>query len=192
MRWWPYRVLKRDDDGIKSDIQTMMQHFTSQGVSFDAIVFVPNAGRYLSELFAAVFGGPCEKYFITVRRASTLAKTNALKEYIFKRKWLSDLTRHFEVAVRLIKLKLGMAQKMVADLEIDFEVADKSILVVDDSVDTGTTMKTIKSELIKRGATSVTTACISNHLIPHKVDVDYAVYRHALLRTKNSRDFYAL
>jgi hypothetical protein len=29
-------------------------------------------------------------------------------------------------------------------------------------------------------------------LLPHKVSVDYAVYKYALLRTKNSRDYNAV
>ncbi|MCK4627477.1 MAG: phosphoribosyltransferase, partial [Sedimentisphaerales bacterium] len=67
----------------------------------------------------------------------------------------------------------------------------KKILVIDDSVDTGTTLKMVKSALMEKRVQSVSTACISNHLVPDKVDVDYSVYRYSLLRTKNSRDYYA-
>ena len=191
MKFWPYRILKRDDDGIRADLDSVMQHFDTKGLTFNTIVFVPNAGYYLSKLFVGMFGNSFEVNFVTVRRASTVAKANPVKEFVFGRKWLSNLMRHVEVLIRLVKFKLGIKQKMDAELEIGFNVVGKKVLVIDDSVDTGTTMSLVKSALLEKGAESVATACISNHLLPNKVKVDYAVYNYALLRTRNSRDYYA-
>ena len=191
-RLWPYRMLTRDDVGIKNDLKNIMQHFETREVAFDTIVFIPNAGVYLSELFIELFGERYDINFITVRRSSTVAKSNFIKELIFSKKWLSDFMRHLEVLLRLVKYKFGIRQKMTAKLKIDFNVRDKRVLVIDDSVDTGTTLKMVKSALMEKGIQSVATACISNHLMPDKVDVDYSVYRYALLRTKNSRDYYAI
>lgn len=191
MRLWPYRILKRDDEDIKADLKKIMQHFQKEGQVFDTIVFVPKAGCYLSELFIEMFDHSFDVNFVTVRRASTISKSNFAKEFIFKRKWLSDVMRHFEVLVRLIKFKIGIRQKMVAKPEIGFNAADKRILVIDDSVDTGTTLRMVKAALLEKRTRSVITACISNHLMPEEVDVDYTVYRYRLLRTKNSRDYYA-
>ncbi len=192
MKLWPYRILKRDDDGIRADLGSVMQHFAAKGFTFDTIVFVPNAGYYLSKLFVGMFGNSFEVNFVKVRRASTVAKGNPAKEFVFRRKWLSNFMRHVEVLIRLVKFKLGIKQKMKAALEIGFNVAGKKILVIDDSVDTGTTMNLVKSALLKNGASSVATACISNHLLPNNVCVDYAVYTYALLRTRNSRDYNAV
>lgn len=192
IRFWPYRILKRDDDGIKTDLNTIMQHFSDAGSCFDTVVFIPNAGHYLSKLFVEMFGSSFDINFITIRRASTVSGTSFVKEFIFKRKWLSNIMRHFEVLLRLVKYKLGVTQKMIADFEVDFDVVNKRVLIIDDSLDTGTTLRMAKSALLDKGAQSVTTACISNHLLPDKVDVDYSVYRYKLLRTKNSRDYYAV
>jgi len=192
IRFWPYRILRRDDDDIKTDLKTIMQHFSDAGSCFDTIVFIPNAGHYLSKLFIEMVGSSFDTNFITIRRASTVSGTSFVKEFIFKRKWLSNIMRHFEVLIRLVKYKLGIAQKMIADFEVDFDVVNKRVLIIDDSVDTGTTLRMAKSALLDKGAQSVTTACISNHLLPDKVDVDYSVYRYKLLRTKNSRDYYAV
>lgn len=191
MKLWPYRILRRDDDGIKIDLNKIVQYFVAKELSFDMIVFIPNAGCYLSELFVEMFDNSFEVNFVTIRRASTVVKSNLAKEFIFRRKWLSNIMRHFEVLLRLVKLKLGIRQKMATELEIDFDVANKIVLVIDDSVDTGTTLRMVKSALLENGARSIVTACISNHLVPDKVDVDYSVYRYRLLRTKNSRDYYA-
>ena len=191
MKLWPYRILKRDDDDIKADLSDIMQHFVPQGKTFDMVIFVPNAGYYLSKLFVEIFGNSFEVNLVTVRRASTVAKSNRVKEFIFKRKWLSNFMRHLEVLIRIIKFKCGIKQKMKAVPEIGFNAAGKKLLVIDDSVDTGTTLSMVKSMLLENGAASVTTACISNHLLPEKVCVDYTVYTYALLRTKNSRDYYA-
>lgn len=190
-RIWPYKILLRNDEDIKVDLKNIMQHFTTNGQAFDTIVFVPNAGSYLSELFTETFNGSFNVNFVKVQRASTVLKSNFAKKFVFQRKRLSNIMRHFEVLLRLMKYKLGIRQKMVAELEIDFDAANKRILAIDDSVDTGTTLRMVKSALLEKGAQSVTTACISNHLLPDEVHVDYSVYRYRLLRTKNSRDCYA-
>ena len=191
MKLWPYRILKRDEDDIKAALSKIMEHFAEHDETFDAVVFVPHAGRYLSELFAQIYDSSCEVNFVTVRRASTVSQDNLLKKFIFKRKWLSDIMRHVDVLLRLIKYKLGINQKMVVEPTVDFDVRDKKVLIIDDDVATGATLALVKSALLERGASSVTTASISNHFLPDKIDVDYSVYRYALLRTKNSRDYYA-
>ena len=191
MKSWPYRILKRDDDDIKNDLGDIMEHFAAKDERFDTVVFVPKAGIYLSRLFAEIYNGSAKVNFVTVRRASTVSKEGFLKKIVFRKKCLSDVMRHFEVLLRLVSYKLGIKQKMVIRPEFNFEVTDKKVLVIDDSVDTGTTMRIVKSTLLEKGAQSVATACISNHLMPEKVSVDYSVYRYALLRTKNSRDYYA-
>ena len=191
MRLWPYRILKRDDCDVKADLAAIMDHFATEGETFDTVVFVPYAGRYLSELFAQIYDGSCEVNFMTVRRASTVSQESVLKKFIFKRKWLSDIMRHVDVLWRLIKHRLGLGQKMVAETTVDFAVKGKDILVIDDDIATGTTLTIVKSTLLERGASSVTTASISNHFLPDEIEVDYAVYKYKLLRTKNSRDYYA-
>lgn len=191
MKLWPYRILKRDDNDIKADLNNIIQHFAGESQTFDMIVFVPNAGKYLSQLFVEIFDGSSEINFVTVRRASTASKDSSLKQIIFKKKWLADVMRHIDVLLRLIKYKLGIRQAMVAELSVDFDVGNKSVLVIDDDIATGTTLELVKYILLKHGASSVTTASVSNHFLPDKIKVDYSLYRYALLRTKNSRDYYA-
>ena len=191
MKLWPYRILRRDDDDIKSDLGKIMRHFAGKSQMFDMIVFVPNAGKYLSQLFIEIFDGSFEINFMTVRRTSTVSKDNRLKQVVFKKKCLADVMRHIEVMLRLVKYKLGVRQKMVAELTVDFDVRNKKVLVIDDDIAIGTTLELVKSTLLKLGASSVTTATISNHFLPDKIKVDYSLYCYALLRTKNSRDYYA-
>lgn len=188
---WPYRILKREDDDIKADLLRIMRYFEVKGSKFDTIVFVPYAGYYLGKLFVETFDNSFDVNFITVRRLSTISKDNFIKKFVFRRKWLSDITRHLDVLLRLIKYKLGISQKMVAEPTIDFDVRGKKVLVIDDDIATGTTLAVVKSTLLRRGASSVITASISNHFLPDEIEVDYSVYRYKLLRTKNSRDYYA-
>jgi len=190
-RIWPYRILKRDDGEIISDIENIMQHFTAKDRFFDMVVFVPYAGQYLGELFNQIYDGTYEVNFITVRRASTVSQDKIFKNFIFKRKWLSDFMRHIDVFWRLIKYILRLGQKMVMETTMHFDVRDKDVLVIDDDVATGTTLAIVKSALLGHGASSVTTASISNHFLPNRIKVDYSVYKYKLLRTKNSRDYYA-
>ncbi|MHC4572975.1 MAG: phosphoribosyltransferase family protein [Planctomycetota bacterium] len=191
MRIWPYKILARDDDEIKQDLLKIMGHFRANGDNFDMVVFVPNAGRYLRNLFIDMFGKAFDINLVTVRRASTISNHSRIKTFVFQRRRLANIMRHVEVLLRLLKCKTGLPHKRSVQPSIDFDVAGKRILVIDDSADTGTTFRIVKSALQKKGAQSVVTACISNHLIPDKVNVDYCVYRYALLRTKNSRDYYA-
>ena len=191
MNLWPYRILVRDDNDIKSDLSNIMQYFAGKGEAFDTIVFVPYAGYYLSKLFIETFGSFLDVNFITVRRVSTVSKDSFIKKFVFRRKWLSDIMRHLDVLLRLMKYKLGISQKMVTELTINFDIRGKKVLVIDDDIATGTTLVAVKSTLLRHGALSVTTASISNHFLPDEIEVDYSVYRYKLLRTKNSRDYYA-
>jgi UDP-N-acetylglucosamine transferase subunit ALG13/adenine/guanine phosphoribosyltransferase-like PRPP-binding protein len=186
---WPYRILRRDDEGIRADLLDIVEHFCTDGPTFTQIVFIREAGTYLGEMFAGCYDGRADVGFVTVRRASTVASRHQFKDFVWRRRWLSDVMRHVEVFVRLIRVRLGCGQKMVADVDLDFDPKGKHILVIDDSVDTGTTMNIVRSLLFEKGAALVRTACISNHLVPEKVFVDYAVYRHRLLRTRNSGDY---
>lgn len=188
---WPYRILERDDEDVKSDLETIMQHFASDGKRFDTVVFVPNAGMYLGGLFHQVYDGAFEVQFMTVRRASTVARSNKIKECVFRSRHLSNAMRHMDVMWRLILHALGKRQKMVGDTDVRFDVRGKDVLVIDDDIATGTTLAIIKAALLKRGASSVMLASISNHFLPREVHVDYSVYEYALLRTKNSRDYHA-
>jgi len=188
---WPYRILERDDEDVRGDLKTIMQHFASQGKRFDTVVFVPNAGKYLGGLFHQVYDGALEVQFISVRRASTVARSNKVKAYIFRSKHLSNTMRHFDVLWRLVKYACGAGQKMVAETEIRFDVSGKHVLVIDDDIATGATLAIIKAALLEQGASSVTLASISNHFLPRRIQVDYSVYEYALLRTKNSRDYHA-
>lgn len=192
MAAWPYRILQRDDDGISDDLRNIVEHFDRIGYAYDLVVFVPMAGLYLCDMFKESVDTDVEVAFITVRRASTTASGHWLKDFVFKRRRLSDVMRHVEVFMRLTKRRLGLKQKMVADLDIDFDPCGRRILAIDDSVDTGTTMQMVKELLLAKGARSVKTACISNHLVPDETHVDYAVYRYRLLRTRNSRDYHAV
>jgi UDP-N-acetylglucosamine transferase subunit ALG13 len=190
-RVWPYRILPREDDDITADLRDIIEHFADQDRLFDVAVFIPNAGAYLSERFRPLVNGTVDIRFVTVRRASTVSEPGPVKAFIFRHRVLSNIMRHVEVLARRIKYALRAKQKMVVDFDLDFDPQGKRVLVIDDSVDTGTTMRMVKQMLRERGATAVATACISNHLVPEKVLVDYAVYRYRLLRTKNSRDYHA-
>ncbi|HPS55242.1 MAG TPA: phosphoribosyltransferase [Sedimentisphaerales bacterium] len=189
MNLWPYRILKQDANDIRADLSNIMHHFDAECRVFDMIVFVPYAGIYLSDIFKELFGKSFEINFVTVRRASTVSKSNSFKRYIFKKKILADIMRHIDVLIRLIKYRIGKSQKMVTELEINFDVNGKNILIIDDDIATGTTLNKVKSILLEHGAASVTTGCISNHFLPDEIKVDYSVHRYVLLRTKNSRDF---
>lgn len=190
--FWPYRILMRDTHGLTMDILKIMRYFEKKEITFDTVVFIPNAGIYLSNIFIGLFGDSYDIEFITVRRASSLAKDHPIKGFVFQRKWASDFMRHVEVFLRLVKRKLKLTHKRNSQQSIDFDVKGKNILVIDDSADTGTTMKIVKSALLKKGAKAVSTACISNHLVPDEVELDFSVYRYALLRTPNSKDYYAV
>ncbi len=190
-RLWPYKILQRDDEGIRTDLRNILEHFARAGCQFDLIVFIPNAGLYLREMFQSISDGSTPVGFVTVRRVSTVSKNGRLKTFVFNRRILSDVLRHVEVLLRLVKSRIGSRQRMVVEFDIDFDPQGKRVLVIDDSVDTGTTMNMVAELLSSRGASSISTACISNHLMPNAIRVDYAVYRYRLLRTRNSRDYHA-
>jgi UDP-N-acetylglucosamine transferase subunit ALG13 len=185
---WPYHILERSDSDIIEDMKNIISYFQYMK-SIDSVIFIPNAGIYLAELFKQEYGSKYPIDFVTVRRESTISEPNIIKEIILSSTLLSNIFRHIEVFIRRTKLLLRISQKMVKQQSINFDVSGKNVLVIDDSVDTGTTLKIVKKMLVDKGAKCVKTSCISNHLMPDKITVDYSVYRYALLRTKNSRDY---
>lgn len=185
---WPYYILEREDEDLKKDLQVIVEKLE---YNFDIVIFIPNAGIYLHDLFISIYGDRFQTDFITIRRAISSKKNNSIKNFVFKRRWLSNIMRHVEVAMRLIKTILKLKRHRDVDSSIDFQVEGKTVLIIDDSVDTGTTMILAKKMLLDMGASDVKTACISNHLQPRKIPVDCSVYEYALLRTKNSKDYAA-
>lgn len=186
---WPYYILRREEENLRNDLCILVEHFRKKNIDFDGVVFVPQAGLYLGRLFRQEYGSRWPCYFFTVRRPSTLAPTGRLKEYVFQHRWLADIMRHVEVLIRLVKMAGGVGRRRIMQHTFPDDVRGKKLLVIDDSVDTGATLRHVRETLLQKGAESVMTSCISNHLRPSKVWVDYAVYYYALLRTPNSRDY---
>lgn len=185
---WPYFILERGDAELKADLKRIIDHFDGK---FDVVVFIPNAGLYLCKLLEEMSEKSYKTGYITIRRALSTSRPNQVKNYIFRRRWLANIVRHIEVFLRLIKTFLMVKRRRVINEFIDFDVDGKRTLIIDDSVDTGTTIRLAKQILLEHGAESVMTSCISNHLLPSRVQVDFSVYQFALLRTKNSKDYAA-
>ncbi|MFT5295185.1 MAG: UDP-N-acetylglucosamine transferase subunit ALG13 [Colwellia sp.] len=183
--FWPYYILERGDDELKSDLKLIIEQFHGE---FDIVVFIPNAGTYLHQLFVEVFSNKYITQFITVRRKVSTSKNHIFKDLVFKHRNLSNFMRHVEVFLRLIKGVIKLKRNRVVSFD-GLDVHDKRVLVIDDSVDSGSTMKIVKKAIKDSGAESVMFSCISNHLTPKSVFVDFSVYEYALLRTKNSKDY---
>lgn len=77
--------------------------------------------------------------------------------------FMADLIRHldFELGVHTLRLKSydGNAQGRVR-FELDFDPKDKRILIVDDILDSGNSLKTLSAELKRQGAAEVLTCCL--------------------------------
>ncbi len=187
-RIWPYYIFERDGEQLKDDLQKIID-FISKDWSIDVVIFVPNAGLYLHELFTERFGDKYATGFITIRRAATLAGDSKLKAVVFRYKVLSDFARHVEVALRLVKYFLKLKRDRRVQDDMNISAKGKNVLLIDDSVDSGSTIEIGRRMLIESGAQEVKVCCVSNHLYPRKIKTDYSVYEYALLRTKNSRDY---
>jgi len=190
-RLWPYYILQRDDVGLIEDLRNIIDHFERIGFSPELVVFVPQAGCHLQKLFRTAYSDRFATGTFTVRRASSTKPPHAIRRLAYRVQVLADMFRHLQVLPRLLKLKMGWSQKREIKGGIDADVIGKRILVIDDSVDTGTTMRIICERLMQEGAREVRTGCISNHLSPRVVAVDFAVYEYALLRSPTSPDYHA-
>ncbi|MDD2611495.1 MAG: phosphoribosyltransferase [Bacteroidales bacterium] len=88
------------------------------------------------------------------------------------------LNQHLNLEIQLLKLHLRDAsQKQIFEKpqlleEIRFEVKDKSILLVEDRVKTGTTLTYAKHLLMQAGAKSVKTFAVNGN-------ADYCLYNEA-------------
>ena len=104
----------------------------------------------------------------------------ALKGAIY---FLTDLTRQMDVAHQLDFIDVSSygdgfestgKVKIVTDLATD--VKDRDVLIVEDIVDTGLTLKFMKDLIKKRGAKSVKCCAMLNKEARRNVDVDLEYY----------------
>ncbi|MGB5434220.1 MAG: hypoxanthine phosphoribosyltransferase [Acidimicrobiia bacterium] len=77
--------------------------------------------------------------------------------------FLTDLTRHLPLTVEIDFLNLtrfGREGRVSIAMDLSVSVEGRAVLIVEDIVDTGLTLATLRKMLVARGASSVTTVAL--------------------------------
>lgn len=93
--------------------------------------------------------------------------------------FMADLIREIEIPVELDFMDVssyGMSTVSSGEVRIlkdlDYSIKDRDVLVVEDIIDTGLTLKYIKDLLLKREPRSVKTCCLLDKPARRKADID--------------------
>lgn len=88
--------------------------------------------------------------------------------------FLTDLTRHLPLTVEIDFLNLtrfGREGRVSIAMDLSVSVEDRAVLIVEDIVDTGLTLATLRKMLFARGASSVSTVALLDKATRRIVDV---------------------
>ena len=88
--------------------------------------------------------------------------------------FLTDLTRHLPLTVEIDFLNLtrfGREGRVSNAMDLSVSVEGRAVLIVEDIVDTGLTLATLRKMLFARGASSVTTVALLDKSTRRIVDV---------------------
>ena len=88
--------------------------------------------------------------------------------------FLTDLTRHLPLTVEIDFLNLtrfGREGRVSIAMDLSVSVEGRAVLIVEDIVDTGLTLATLRKMLVARGASSVTTVALLDKSTRRIVDV---------------------
>jgi hypoxanthine phosphoribosyltransferase len=88
--------------------------------------------------------------------------------------FLTDLTRHLPLTVEIDFLNLtrfGREGRVSIAMDLSVSVKDRAVLIVEDIVDTGLTLATLRRMLLARGASSVSTVALLDKSTRRIVDV---------------------
>jgi len=88
--------------------------------------------------------------------------------------FLTDLTRHLPLTVEIDFLNLtrfGREGRVSIAMDLSVSVEGRAVLIVEDIVDTGLTLATLRKMLLARGASSVTTVALLDKSTRRIVDV---------------------
>ncbi len=88
--------------------------------------------------------------------------------------FLTDLSRHLPLTIEMDFLSLtrfGREGRVSIAMDLSIPIEGRSVLIVEDIVDTGLTLVTMRKMLTARGATSVTTVALLDKATRRIVDV---------------------
>lgn len=88
--------------------------------------------------------------------------------------FLTDLTRHLPLTVEIDFLNLtrfGREGRVSIAMDLSVSVEDRAVLIVEDIVDTGLTLATLRKMLFARGASGVSTVALLDKSTRRIVDV---------------------
>jgi len=186
------RVITLNNNAFKKKCSELIEKIDFQP---DLIIGVQNGGAFVLNEFkiSGKFGG-ADFEVVKIQRKDNF-KNNFFAKLFLKYipLKLADKLRVYEHSQVMDSLR-SLTEKQLLSLEInsdiDHQKAPKSILLVDDAIDTGSTMFVVKNNLARIfGDCQIKTAVISWTIPESIVKPDFYIFNDVLVRYPWSKDF---
>ena len=165
----------------------------------DLIIGIKTGGIYVAEPLYEVMKHyyPSKYAIVSLSRASTEKKKKIKIDKLLKKLPypLLDLMRKFEVYLFEISKPKTYSPNLNKELNINKELEkdlslSKTVLLVDDAIDTGNTILTIKNKLLSINPNlKIKTAVLTTTHKTSFIEADYSLYNRVLLRCPWAADY---
>lgn len=188
------KVITLLTDDFESKCRELSRLIRESGTAYSFIVGIAMGGDHVGRIVAAELSSADTRYVTVVaRRPSTRHKTRLVETVL---RWLP---RRLNDGLRIIEARLLASRKKPEKIDVEISIDDRQaiasasaphILIVDDAVDSGTTMRSVADELRAINPQAIlTTAAITQTTSTPLINVDFALYRNnTLIRFPWSKD----
>lgn len=194
------KIVDLDDAALRVHVAEMAADIVEKE-NIDIVIGIRRGGAYVGHLLWEAMGakGSHAKYFeLTCQRSSTSVKGFGVVKFVIKMlpRVVNDLLRKLEH--RLVSLTVGLGSNgkrrvegLDGDLLKSLEAGTENtrILLVDDAIDSGSTMETVIDALRSvNEAVVIRTCALTVTQRDARVRPDYSVYDEVLLRCSWAAD----
>ncbi len=186
------KVITFDNKNIADSAMKLTDAMVSAGITPDVVIGIRTGGGYIADAVMKVLSGKhCRPLYIEafLQRSSTPRKKRLLSGILpFFPTWILDRLRIIEsyMLARNVKNDAVLPEVMFSG-----EISGGKILVVDDAIDSGRTMKAVLDSLVERGVSrdDIFTAVITVTTDSPLIKPDYYIYNKTLIRFPWSIDY---
>lgn len=186
-------VLTIGKEEFPAECKKLFEKVDSSGIKYELIIGIATGGAYVGRIFSEC--SPYSKYLeVKLQRSGT-----GIKEESHFKQMLTRLPYAISNLLRVIEHYIRSSKKVIADSgcmpqfseeEMNFIQKAKSILVIDDALDTGKTMYKLVNYLQKLDTDRIVHSAVMTMTMKKRlIDPTYYNYRYILIRWPWSFDY---
>lgn len=193
------KVITLDKKDLIFQSTLLAQSILDSNWSADLIIGIKTGGIYVAQpLYEEIIKHYPSKYAtVSLSRASTQKKKKIKIDKVLKRLpyFILDVMRKLEVTFfELTKAKIynsNIEDKIILDKDLQKQLlSSKTVLLVDDAIDTGNTILAIKNKFLSiNPQLDIKTAVLTTTHKISFIQADYSLYKRVLLRCPWAADY---